>query len=128
VNSAGDGSVESKLGLHLVNTNDVVVVTDVVDRVLNGPASSILTFSRRRPGAITANVNWAAESVLEVVGGILHARRVVETVLMSILVYLGCAAAIASATSLAVNNRLWVNANRGSGLEVVQDVEAVSNG
>ena len=86
MNTARDRSVKSELSLHLVDALDAVIIINVIYSVLDSPTVTCLTFSRRRPSAITANINWAAEAILQVVSDILHARRVVETNLMGILV------------------------------------------
>jgi len=53
---------------------------------------------------------------------------VVDTSVVSVLVDTGGVATIARAASLEVNDDLGVDSNRGGGLEVVQDVESVSDG
>jgi hypothetical protein len=78
--------MEGQLGLHLVNTLDCIVVTDVVDGVGDAPAGTSIADGRGWPGAVTANVNCLALTSLEVVSDVLHARGMVETGIMCILV------------------------------------------
>jgi hypothetical protein len=53
---------------------------------------------------------------------------VVETILIGIGIYIGWVSAVAGASSLAVDDYLSIKADRGWGLEVIKDVEAISNG
>jgi hypothetical protein len=129
MNTARDGSVSVKLGLHLVNTLDFVVFTNVVLNVCDGRAvfKSGVTLSWRGSGAVTAHVNWFAEAALEIIGDVLHAWWVVETILIGIGIDISWVSAVAGASSLAVDDYLGVKADRGWGLEVIKDVEAISN-
>jgi hypothetical protein len=52
---------------------------------------------------------------------------VVETILIGIGIDIGWVSAVAGASSLAVDDYLSVKADRGWGLEVIKDVEAISN-
>ena len=52
----------------------------------------------------------------------------VETILIGIGIYIGWVSAVAGASSLAVDDYLSIKADRGWGLEVIKDVEAISNG
>jgi len=129
VNTAGYGSMQGQLGLHLVNTLDVVVVTDVVDGILNGPAvfHTSIGSSWNWWLAVSANVNSSAFATLEVISDVLHAGGILQSNLICKLVYQCWITTVARSALLAIDDNLGVNTNGGWGLEVVEDVKAVSN-
>ena len=130
VDTARDGSVEVELLHHGVLSADGVVLGNVVLGVVDSPAvvERVIALSVGRPGAVTADINVLAHTALEVVGGVLLARRVGDTGLVGILVDLSGVATIARAASLAVNNGLSIESNRGGGEVLVEDVESISDG
>jgi len=65
---------------------------------------------------------------LKVVSNVLHARRVVQAAVMSILVDSSGVASIAGASHLAVYNNLGVKSNWALLFEVCEDIESVSDG
>jgi hypothetical protein len=113
----------------LINSLHFVIVTDVITGVSNGPAFILTTLSSRwwRPSAVFAFIN-GSELVLEIVSDILLARASNQAGIMSILVNLSRVSTVTRATSLSVDDNLSVNRNGGSSLEVVQDVESISDG
>jgi len=129
VDSARDGTVSGKLGLHLISSSDTVVVADVVSGVLDSPAFVLASFASRawRPCAVLAGGD-RANLFLEVVGGVLFARSSHESSVVSVLVDLSGVTSIARATSLSVDNDLSVNGDGSGGGELVHDVESVSDG
>jgi len=66
--------------------------------------------------------------VVEVVGNILFTRAVWDTCLKCILVYLSWVTTIAGTTGLTVDHGLCVETNWGGGVEVVEDIETISEG
>ena len=52
----------------------------------------------------------------------------VETSVMSIFVNICWVSTVASASCISVDNNLSINTNWGLSLEVVEDVESISNG
>jgi len=86
-----------ELGFHLVGTFHFVVLTDVILGVSDCSAvlKARVAFSWSRSGTVTADINTLAQMSLEVVSDVLHARGVVETVLVRIDVYISWVAAIA---------------------------------
>ena len=83
-----------------------------------------------RPCAITAEVDVRAHAALEVVGGVLLARGVGDTVLVGVLIDATWVSTIARTTGLAVDDDLGVKADWGRLLvcSLVEDVESVGNG
>jgi lysophospholipid acyltransferase (LPLAT)-like uncharacterized protein len=77
--------------------------------------------------AVTADIVFRAHTALQVEGGVLLAGRVRDTSLVSVLVDSGGVATIAGATSLAVNNGLSVEADRGCVKAAIQDVESIGD-
>ena len=73
VDTAGDGTVSGKLGLHLILTLDRVVIADVVLLVLNSLAVSISWLTIRGRGAVTADIVVCAHLSLQVEGRVLLA-------------------------------------------------------
>ena len=75
VDTARDGAMSEELGLHLVNTLNIVILANIVLGILDCGAilKSRVTLCWRGSGAVTANVDWFAEAVLKVVGNVLHA-------------------------------------------------------
>lgn len=130
VDTARDGTVHGELGLHLLLTLEGVVLTDVVLLVLDSGATvhTVITLSGGRPGAVTADINICALAALEVVGDVLLARRVRNTVLLCISIDEGGVATIARAASLAVDDNLGVEADRGGGEVAIEDVESIGDG
>ena len=130
VDAAGDGTVSVEFSFHLICTFDMVVLRDVVLGVFDSPAAIKAGFIRPGwgPCAVTADVNVFAHVALEVECGVLHARRVVETTVVSILVDCSGVASIARASLLAVNDYLSIKSDRGRYFEVSKDVESVSDG
>ena len=102
-----------KLSLHLVGTGHTVVVSDVVLLVGDGLALGISLLARLGGSAVTADIVVCAHAVNQVVGGVLLARRVRDTSLVSVPVDTDGVATIARATSLAVDDSLGIEANRG---------------
>merc|ERR1719333_1871414 len=130
MDSAGDGTVGSELGLHLVGTLDLVVLADVVLAVVNGVAvgKRILTLLGWWVGAVSADVDVLAHAVNKVVGSVLLARGVRNSVLTSVSVDETWVTTVAGAASLAVDNHLSIKANWSGAGVLVQDVESVSDG
>ena len=128
MDSARNGTVEVEFGLHLISTVEAVVVSDVVLGVLDSPAvlESVLSFGRRRPGAISADVQVRA-GTLEVVGGILFARRMWDTDVVGVPVDTAGVSTVTGATFLAVDDNLGVQGDGAIRHEVVQDLEPVSD-
>lgn len=127
VDSAGDGTFLER-GLHLILTYHILVAADVV---AGGCYSSALVRSSLVGrwwwwAAVHAVVDGVGR-VLQVVGNVLLARSVDETMLVGILVDLVGVATVASAAPLVVDNHLCVNGHWGDSGQVVQDVEPVSN-
>jgi len=130
VDSARDRSVCEELSLHLVYASNRVVFADVVLWVLNGGAigQTIIALSRGRSMAVTADIDVGAHASLKVECSVLLAGGVRNTDVVSVLVNLGGVATITGATSLAVDDNLGVEADRGSVFATVQDVESISDG
>jgi hypothetical protein len=129
VDTARDGSVLEDLSLHLSDTLNGVMVSDVVSGGSHSSAAFLTIFSSSRwgRGAVTADVN-GLKSRLQVVSNVLHARSVNETGLVSVRVDTTGVTTVARASSLSVDNHLGVDGDGGDGRELVQDVESVSDG
>ena len=127
VDTAAHRSVGSKLSLHLISTSDIIVLADVVASVLNGNAAveAILTLSGRRPCAVTADVDVSANIHLIVVGLIVSARSVDESLVSGELIDLSGVTTIARSTSLAVDNHLGGESNWSGSAQVIHDVESI---
>jgi hypothetical protein len=130
VDAAGDGTVSIEFSLHLICTFDMVILRDVVLGVFDSPAAIKAGFIRPGwgPCAVTADVNVFAHVALEVECGVLHARRVVQTAVVSILIDCSGVASVARASFLAVYNNLSIKSDWGRDFEVSEDVESVSDG
>jgi hypothetical protein len=76
MDTARDWTIGGKLGLHLINTAERVVLADIVLGEVNGPAvvHTIFSLCWRRPGAVTAEINGFTLAINQVVGSILLAR------------------------------------------------------
>lgn len=74
MNTARDRPVLGNFRFHLVYSLDLVVVTDVIARVTDGPAFVLAVLSSRgwRPSAVFAFIN-GRDSVLQVVSDVLLA-------------------------------------------------------
>ena len=116
VDTARDRTVGVKLGHHLIGTSKAVMVTNVVHLIRGDSSAAILTIITlrgRRPGAVTADISCFAHAVDEVICNILLARRVRNTGSVSISVDHGGITTIARATSLAVDDDLSIETDRG---------------
>jgi hypothetical protein len=126
--TAGDWSVSVELGLH-VSSWDSVVVGDIVQFVLNWPAFILagLALWAWWPGAVLASINGLALPFVEILGDILFTRRVWDTRVISVLVDTSWVSTLAGSSSIAVDNNLGIQGNWGWALQVVHDIESVSN-
>lgn len=97
-----------KLGLHLSDAFDTVVLRDVVlgSRHSLALVKAILAYSGRRSLAISANVDGLADVVLQIKSDVLFARRIDKTIVVSKLVGLCRISAVARATGEAVHEYL----------------------
>ena len=125
-----DGTVLVEFSHHLVLALDLVVLADIVLLVLNSSAvvEALIALGIRRPGAVTADINVFTIASLEVVSSVLLARRVRNTSPARIPVHEARVATIARATSLAIDDDLGVESNRGCSKITIKDVKSVSNG
>jgi len=75
MNSTGDGAVGKEFSLHLVDSAQRVVISNVVLGVIDGPAAikAGFTLGGRRPGAVTADIDVFAISIQQVQSSILFA-------------------------------------------------------
>jgi hypothetical protein len=130
LDTAGDRTKLGKLRLHLIGSDHWVVLADVVLLVGYGSAvcGRIFTSFRNRWRAISAQVEIGALTALKVVSSILLARAVGDSVLVSVLVNLSGVATIAATSSLAIDDSLGVKTDWGGVLQLIQDVESVSDG
>ena len=130
LDTAGDGTVLHDLGLHLGGAGKAVVVRSVVLLVVNSPTLVLagLALRARRPGAVLALVDGLAVEGGGVLGDVLLARRVRDTLLVGELVDTTGVATLARATGTAVDDDLGVEAD-GSGVLVTEkDVESIGEG
>lgn len=127
VDTAGDGAVSVELSLHVVGTLHAVVVRDVVLLVVDGLAVGIGGLALRGRRAVTADIVVGAHAVDQVVSGVLFAGRVGDAGCVSVPVDASGVATVAGATSLAVNDGLGIDADRGWVEATVQDVESIGD-
>ena len=129
LDTAANWSVLVELGLHLGNTLDSSVGRNVVFLVVDGPALVEASLSGWAwwPGAVSADVNGLT-GMVEVVGDVLLAGRVWDTMVVGILEDVDWVSTVASAASLAVNHHLGVQSDWGRGFITEHDVESVSEG
>mmetsp|Transcript_12625 Transcript_12625/g.21241 ORF Transcript_12625/g.21241 Transcript_12625/m.21241 type:complete len:592 (+) Transcript_12625:45-1820(+) len=130
LDSAGDGAVLEDLGSHLLGASEAVVVAHVVVLVVNGPALVLagLVDGAGRPGAVLAEVDGIAGATLEVVGDVLLAGGVGDSLLEGELVDASGVSSLAGASGSAVDDGLGVEAD-GGGVQVSEhDVESVGEG
>jgi len=123
-----DGSVLGDLSLHLSNTLDLVMVSDVVSFRSNGSASfhARLTRSRWGRGAVTALID-GRHSRLQVEGSVLHARSSDKTYFMCGRVDTTGVTTVARATLLGIDNGLGIDGDGSVSAQLVHDVESISN-
>jgi hypothetical protein len=81
LNTAGDGTVLGKIGLHLGGTGEAVVVGSEILSVVNSPTFVLASLALRAwwPGAVLALLHGGAVEATRVMGNILLARRVRNT-------------------------------------------------
>ena len=76
--------------------------------------------------AISADVDWLALVLVEILSNVLHARGIGNTVIVGIVVDTRWVAAVAITTSLAVNHNLRAKANWGRVEVLEENVESIS--
>ena len=111
MDSTSNRSIFLEFGLHLIGSFNRVVLADVVVvGLLNGgaPVKSRLTLGWRRPSAVAANVKVGAHVALEVVSGVLLARRVRNAVLVGKLIHTARISTVTGTTSLAIHDNLSI--------------------
>lgn len=120
VDATRDRSVLEDFSLHLLDTPNGVMVSDVVSGGSHSSAAFLAIFSssRWRRGAVTADID-GLKSRLQVVSNVLHARSVNETGLVSVRVDTTGVTTVARASSLGVYNDLSVNGDWGDGRKLV---------
>lgn len=107
-----------------------IVLADVVAGGRCDSSAAIkatLTFGRRRPSAVTTDINISAAVFDIVVSDIVHAGRVNKTRRHGELVDFSRVTTVARATCIAVDNHLGIETNRGCSRQIVQNVESVSD-
>ena len=119
-----------KLGLHLVSTDNVIVLTNIVTGVRsNSPAvlNTTLVKSRNGTNAVTTNVDCATEACNFILSDVVHAGRVNKTFFHGELEDRSRISTVARATCLTVDHHLGIKANWRLCGQFVQDVESISN-
>ena len=127
MDTARDWSMGSKLSLHLLNTTKCIVFAGIVLSIFDSDTvlEELLTWVWWWTMAVTANIDVSALVVL-VQSDVVHAGRVHDTSLVSVIVNESWITSIARATDLAVDDSLWVKTDWGWGRESVHDVESIS--
>jgi len=128
LDTARDGTVLHKVGLHLGGTGEAVVVRSVVLSVVNSPTFVLagLVDWAWRPGAVLALLHGAAIEARGIMSNILFARRVRNTFSVGELIDTTGVATFAGATSFTVDDSLSVEANRRGVKILEEDVESIS--
>jgi len=127
LDTAANRAISSQIWLHLISTDNWVVLIDVVLSVGYCVAILYSTFTLRRWWwvAISTHV-YISVSSLQIVCCVLHAGAVGNTVIESILVNFGRVTTVTAATSISINYSLSIDTDRGGVLKVIHDVESIS--
>jgi len=129
LDTALKGTILSKLSLHLLVTFNGVVLANVVLFVGHGctAGKTIITGLRHWGCTVLAQIVVGA-GFKQVVSDVLLARTVGDTMVEGVLVNESGVTTIAATAGIAVDNGLGVQTNGSGVLQVVQDVESVSEG
>jgi len=113
VNTTRDGTV-LELSFHLVGSLDIPVLANVVANVRSDSCTvckTVITYSRRRSVAVSADIDCGTRASNIVVSNIVHARRVDETFRHCELVDLSRVSSIARTSSVAVDDHLGIKSD-----------------
>jgi hypothetical protein len=129
VDTATNGTILVDFCLHAVGTWEAIVVGGIISLIVgdcDAVFNAAVTLGRRGTMAVSANVNWVTVILIKILGDILHARRIRDTIVVSIVVNTRWVTSKAWATCLAVNHNLGVKSNWG-GIKILKhDIESVS--
>jgi hypothetical protein len=87
--TASNRAVLVDFSFHAISSRKTVVVGSIVSLVVsngNAVVEATVTFGRGRTMAVSADINWVAVILVKILCNILNARRIGDTIVISIVI------------------------------------------